>query len=214
MSAGSFLTDCGFAGVRWVPYGLHGCHFYHSREDITASLVAFLLSGLYLGERCLWIAAPPLPAAEARREMATAWHGCERALSVGALRIVDFPTWLGEVGTARLLDALAREEEAALREGYRGLRVSGNMSGLHPDEHAAFHEYERQGARLNGRRILALCSYDLGSLSKAHRDEIESAHDCAFEREPDGAWQLRWPTTASPRRAAPSGPRRPAPRRD
>lgn len=203
--AASHLTESGLAGIRWVPYGLHACHFYDGGEDLAQSLVPFFLAGLYLGEKCLWITAPPLPATEARDVLTASWSGCAEALAVGALGIVEFEAWYGRgaLGDAtRIVDDLLREEERALREGYRGLRFSANAAGLLPAEHAAFHEWERlANRRVADHKILALCSYDLRTSTNGRRGEIESAHHCTLQRDDDG-WQIRWPES----RAA-AGPR-------
>lgn len=194
MSGGQHLTDCGLRGIRWIPYGLHACHFYEAREDLAESAIAFCLAGLYLGEKCLWIAAPPLPAADARELLRATWPGCAEALSIGALRIVDYDAWHGgSVDPRRLAEALLAEEEQALREGYRGLRVCGNTAGVLPGEHAAFHEYEHLlSERLRQRRILALCSYQRRASAGVRLGELHRAHHCVFDST-DGWWQVQWP---------------------
>jgi len=36
MNGHAHLTDCGLAGIKAIPYGLHMCHFYETREDLAA----------------------------------------------------------------------------------------------------------------------------------------------------------------------------------
>jgi hypothetical protein len=95
------------------------------------------------------------------------------------------------VQPARILAAWSREEQQALAEGYRGLRVTGNTSFVQPADWAAFMEYERQvQLGLPGRRIVALCSYELSSCRGAPASEVERLHDCSFHR-PDAAWAVK-----------------------
>lgn len=196
MATASHLTEYGLDGVRWVPYGLHACHFYRHREDLAQPLVPFFLAGLYLGEKCLWVTAPPLTASDARDALLAKWSGCAEALATGALAIVEFDAWYRAPGggaARRIFDGLLDEEERAVREGYRGLRFSVNAAGLRRGEHAAFHEWECiANHRLGDRKILALCSYDLQALTEERRREVHSAHHCTLERDDDG-WQIRWP---------------------
>ena len=95
-----------------------------------------------------------------------------------------------QVQTARVLAAWLREEQRALAEGYRGLRITGNTSFVQPTDWAAFMEYERQvQVGLPGRRIVALCSYPLVSCRGAQASEVGRLHDCSFHR-PDAAWAV------------------------
>jgi len=192
MANESHLTDCGLPGITKIPYGLHACHFYPSRAELVDALVPYFLAGLYNLEKCLWIAAPPLPAAEALTALQRPWRGVDRAIARGALRIVDFDDWYGKsaVDPEEIIQGWLKEEQAALAEGYRGLRITGNTSFITPATWPAFMEYERKvtGA-LNGRRIIALCSYDLASCSGAQTLEVMRGHDCSFHR-PDAAWQV------------------------
>lgn len=53
MSALHPLTDCGLPGIGEIPYGLHMCHFYETRDQLAAALVPYFAAGLRSGERCI-----------------------------------------------------------------------------------------------------------------------------------------------------------------
>ncbi|WP_437810781.1 hypothetical protein [Sorangium sp. So ce1078] len=64
----------------------------------------------------------------ARESLQATWTGCVETLSTGALSAIEFQSWYrggGSIDPVRLADALLLEEEQALREGCRALRVSG-----------------------------------------------------------------------------------------
>lgn len=194
MSEHSHLTECGLPGINRIPYGLHACHFYPGREQLIEALVPYFLAGLRVGERCIWVAAPPLPADEAERTLRAAWAGAGEAIARGAVRILDFDRWYtgtaGFKGAEAVVKLWLDEEERALAEGYTGLRLTGNTSFLEPRDWEKFIEYERiVNAGLHGRRIVALCSYLLPNISSDKVMEIMRAHDCAFDR-PDSGWQV------------------------
>jgi len=185
------LTECGLPGIRRIPYGLHACHFYPGRKELLEALVPYFIAGVAAGERCIWVAAPPLPAADAEQALREAWTGVDEALAKGALRIIDFDRWYADTaglkGT-KVVDVWLAEEERALAQGFRGLRITGNTSFLTPADWTTFMEYEREvDRRVQGRRIIALCSYVMGQREKMA--EIVRAHHCAFER-PDSGWQV------------------------
>lgn len=191
--AGNHFTECGLPGIQLVPYGIHACHFYTSREELVGTLVPYFKAGLENNERCLWICAPPLPAREAVHALRQVWSGADDALQSGALRILDFEQWYansaGLQGTD-LVKIWLKEEERALAEGYRGLRITGNISFLKATEWSTFMEYENcVSAQFRDRRIVSLCSYPSAACSEKQAGEVIHAHDCTFER-PDSDWRV------------------------
>lgn len=193
--AGS-ITQCGLPGIDAIPYGLHACHFYRDRDHLMEALVPYFVAGLRNHERCLWITAPPLPATEALAVLEMAWGDVRDAIAQGALRILDFDQWYADgsgLKGAGVAEVWLEEEKRALAEGYRGLRIAGNTSFLHPRDWATFMEYERAvTARLYGRRIVALCSYALRACTGPQARQTVGAHNCAFERT-DSSWQVSSP---------------------
>ena len=191
MTEHSHLTDCGLPGIRRIPYGLHACHFYRDRAHLIEALVPYFIAGLRGGERCIWVTAAPLPAAEAEAALREAWHGVDDALASDALRILDFDRWYADNAGLKgtdVVDLWLVQEERAIKDGYRGLRIAGNTSFLKPADWAIFMDYEREvDERFQGRRIIALCSYVLAERDR--HDEVMRSHHCAFER-PDSAWQV------------------------
>ena len=174
------LTECGLPGIERIPYGLHACHFYASREALVEALVPYFMAGLRNNERCLWVTAPPLPPEEASRAIERGMPGALGALASGALRITDFDSWYtgGDV-----VQAWLEEEKRALAEGFSGLRITGNTSFLHGSDFAAFMEYERAvSAGFHGRRIVALCSYSLELCTAQQVIEATRAHPCSLDR--------------------------------
>jgi len=192
----SHFTQSGLYGIDRVPYGMHACHVYSDRNELIAAVIPYLVAGLRANERCLWIAAPPLPASEAVQALRAAWQGCDEALETGALRILDFDQWYATSSHLKGLDVVQlwlEEEERALSEGYSGLRITENTSFLTPDDWSAFMEYERAvTACFNGRRIVALCSYALADLNGQKASDIMDTHHCALGRA-DVYWQVVMP---------------------
>jgi hypothetical protein len=191
--AHSHVTPCGLPGVGPVPVGMHSCHFYSDRQQLIEALVPFTLAGLRANERCLIIAAPPLPARDLVRELLQGWDGVEEALHTGALRVIDFDRWyLGTSGlkSEDLVQLWLQEEGRALADGYSGLRVSGNINFLKPEQWPAFMTYEKSvSANFSNRRIIALCSYVLEECTGDRKAQVLRAHGCAFERR-DRDWQV------------------------
>lgn len=183
----SHVTPCGLSGIGPIPMGMHSCHFYSDPQQLIDALVPFTLAGLRANERCLIIAAPPLPARDLIRELVGSWDGVEDALQSGALRVIDFERWyLDKSGlkSKDLVQLWLQEESHALDDGYSGLRVSGNISFLKPEQWPAFMAYETSvSANFSNRRIVALCSYVLEDCTGDRKDQVLRAHRCAFEKQ-------------------------------
>ena len=193
MTADPHFTRCGLPGIELIPFGMHACHFYSTRDELVAALVPYFVAGLSGNERCLWITAAPLPANEAIEALRLAWDDADEAIRTGALRVIDFDQWYAASAERKSVDVLQTwlgEEERALAEGYSGIRITGNITFLKPSDWPGFMKYERAvSAEFAGRRIVAFCSYLLAQLSDEQRTEVTEAHNCTFEFR-DTTWQV------------------------
>jgi hypothetical protein len=170
------ITRFGLPGVDRVPAGMHACHFYSDPDQLVAALVPYFIAGLRARERCLWLAAPPVPAREGVQALRAAWDGIDALMQEGVLRILDSARLKGLDVVQLCLD----EEERALSGGYSGLRIAGNAGFLEPSGWAALMTAERaMTARFHGRRIVALCSYM--QCDDRQMSEVMQAHDCALK---------------------------------
>jgi hypothetical protein len=187
------FTNCGLPGVEDIPYGIHMCHFYRARGDLVEALVPFFIAGLRNNERCIWITAEPLLAADARLELRNGGLDVEAAIRLGALSVRDYSEWYtaAEGLTSRQVAALWLDEERrALAEGYAGLRITGNASFVTPETWPDFMDYEEVVHKaFYGRRIVSLCSYHLQRCGPAHVRDVVRRHSCALDR-PDEGWQI------------------------
>ena len=192
----SALTDCGLPGIRQIPYGVHMCHFYERREDLAAALVPYFAAGLRNRERCIWITAPPLSAADAKLELRKTGVDVDSALAKGELTVRDFSDWYTEVEKLKgkqVVDLWLGEEERALAEGCRGLRITGNVTFLKPGDWEEFMEYEALvNETFPRRRIVTLCTYHLEQCGASEVMDVMRRHSCTLDR-PDHGWQLLTP---------------------
>src|SRR5262245_18209330 len=112
------------------------CHFYENRADLVGALVPFFAAGLGSNERCIWITAEPLDAADALRELKKAGVDADTAVRSGTLTILDFSDWYlkaAELKSDEVAALWLTEEALALAAGYSGLRITGNASFLTPE---------------------------------------------------------------------------------
>jgi signal transduction histidine kinase/ActR/RegA family two-component response regulator len=186
-------TSTGLSGRTLVPWGTHLCHFYRTGDDLAETLVPYFAAGLAHNEQCLWITSDPLRAEAAHRALRAAVPDLDRCVNEGRITIVNHDHWYVRQGTLRqdrVLSGWLEQERRALDGGFEGLRISGNLSWLDPEDWAAFrtHEAELHQA-LHSRRILALCSYSVDRCRIDEMLDVLKNHRSALVMH-NGHWEL------------------------
>jgi len=190
MNGHAHITDCGLTGIKAIPYGLHMCHFYERRQDLSETLVPYFVAGLQKNERCIWITAEPLDARAAEAELAGAGLNMAAVDRKGSLLIRDHSDWYGKHDAGKIIERWLEEERRALDEGYIGLRIAGNTSFLTPADWSAYMDYEQRVTEaFASRRIVTLCSYRVDRHAAADVLDAAHRHSCTLER-PDEGWQI------------------------
>ena len=193
MTSSAHITDCGLTGIRAIPYGLHMCHFYDTRDDLASILAPYFVAGLRKNERCIWITAEPLEPKAAEAELAKVGLNVPALAQKGSLLVRDHSDWYGKSDSldgAKVAQMWLEEEKRALADGYIGLRITGNTSFVQPADWSAFMEYEQRIDELfASRRIVTLCSYRLDRRAASDVLDVVRRHSCTLDR-PDEGWQL------------------------
>ncbi len=50
-----------------IPWGIHFCQFYHTKEDLMDILIPYFKAGLENNEFCLWVISEQLDEEEAKK---------------------------------------------------------------------------------------------------------------------------------------------------
>lgn len=141
----------------------HAILFYKSREDKRDVLFTYLKAGLEAGEAAIYVASEETP-----REIAVAMErfglNVDLYLKMHALKIVDYREWYiikGEFDISRILSQWEKALREALAAGFKGLRVTGEMSCFFT--HHMLNElivYERALHQELDLPMEAICAYD------------------------------------------------------
>jgi len=182
----------GIEGVGDLPWGAHFCQFYADIDELLDVVAPYFAAGLSANERCLWIASPPLTVAAAKARLTTLVADLEADLALGRIDIVSCDEWYlrsGEMDVDRLLDDWRAAHDAALRDGFEGLRACGNVHALDQTDWPRFMAYEKDlGAAHDSLRISTLCAYSLQSMGAAEIVEVIARHEFALIRR-GGHWR-------------------------
>lgn len=120
--------------------------------------------------------------------------GLDDAEATGRLRLLhENDVYLDASGRIRSIDGIIdfwlKRESDARAQGFQGLRITGDGTGLvSSDSWATGVDYERRAdAAFRGRRIVAYCTYSLPAVSPARLAEVLSGHGSGLIRR-NGAW--------------------------
>jgi len=141
----------------------HVILFYTNREDKHDVLFSYLKAGLDAGEAAIYVASEESPS---QIIQAMKGFGLDTDLyeKAHALRVVDYRDWYiikGQFDIARTFSLWEESLQEALKRGFKGLRVTGEMSCFF--EHHMLNElvvYERALHRELKIPMEAICAYD------------------------------------------------------
>ena len=145
--------------------GTHLCQFYESKQDLIDILVPYFSEGLRNNEFCMWITSSPLEVEEARRALKKAIPNLESYESNGQIEIISYTDWYlldGKFDSDRVLQGWVKKEKKALKNGFEGLRLTGNTFWIERKLWDSFVDYEAAVNTVIGKHnMIALCTYCL-----------------------------------------------------
>ena len=148
--------------------------------------MSYFKAGLESGEFCVWVIYKPLTAEEVKRAMRGSVPGFDRYLNDHSIEIPNGPEFYlngEEFEVERVVRRWEVKLEYALTNSYSGLRLSSNTAWLKKKDRSAFTEYEGDvNAFIEGRRILALCTYPLARSTASEILVVARMHQFAMAR--------------------------------
>ena len=185
------LRKSGIRIVGDVPWGTHLCQFYKTKRDLIDILVPYFKAGLENNECCMWIVSKPLGVKDAKAALKESVGNLNKYIRNGQLQILDAAGWYtksGKFDTAKVLKGWVRKEKQAIRKGYAGLRLTGNMFWLEKRQWKKFADYEAVvSGIIDEHRMLAICSYSLDKCGASEIVDVISNHQFVLIKQ-GGRW--------------------------
>ena len=117
----------------------------------------------------MWVTSPPLEVVEAKKALAKALPEVDEYLRKGQLEVVSYRDWYlqgGKFDCNRVLQGWVEKEKNALKNGFDGLRLTGNTFWIERSLWQSFVDYEEAVNSVIGEHnMLALCTYCLTNCS-------------------------------------------------
>jgi DNA-binding CsgD family transcriptional regulator len=186
----SKLRQSGLSILGDVPWGMHLCIFFETKQDLLDTLLPYFHAGLQDNEFVFWAVGGPLTVEEAHAAMARGIPDYQQHLSRGQVEIVAGSEWYLGRDLKKLTDGWREKINIALAKGFAGVRVSGNAFWLETEYRDDFLAYEQElDESLAGDPILALCSYPLFGSRAADILDVARAHQITAARR-NGRWEF------------------------
>ncbi|MHC4574143.1 MAG: PAS domain S-box protein [Planctomycetota bacterium] len=190
---GREVRTTGIGIVGDVPWGTHLCQFYKTKEDLTDILVPYFKAGLENNEFCMWVTSEPLRAEEAKKALAEKVKDLDAYVAKGQIEIFDYSQWYTRSGgfdAEKVLQGWVEKERQARKNGFDGLRLTGNTLWLEEEQWREFTEYEAAVNSVIGKyRMLAICTYCLDKCGASQVVDVACNHEFALIRR-EGRWEI------------------------
>jgi len=181
----------GISELGELPWGAHICNFYRTEDDLADLLAPYFKAGLDNNEKCMWITSEPFSIEDAYRSLSNLVPSLDKFIKSKQIEIIDYREWYLKSGIFNgeitLNDWVVRLQQA-LKQGYKGMRVTGNTFWLEKKDWKHFIEYENKVVReIGNNKIIALCSYCLDKCTPEDILDVAHYHQSALIRR-DGEW--------------------------
>jgi PAS domain S-box-containing protein len=187
------LLNSGIDIVGNVPWGMHFCQFYQTKQDLLDILVPYFKAGLENNEFCMWVTAGPLKEEEARAAITKAMPDFVQYQARGQIEILPHDKWYlkdGVFDLQRVLNGWVNKLNEALALGYVGMRVTGNTAWLERNGWKDFTEYESEINNVIGKyKMMALCTYWLDKCGASEVMDVVNNHQFALLKR-KGKWEI------------------------
>jgi DNA-binding CsgD family transcriptional regulator len=192
-TADAALRESGIRVIGRVPWGMHVCVFYETREDLLDTAVSYFRAGLDSDEFCVWAVSDPITVRDARNAIRREIPGGARHLASGRIEILQGTDWYLEgdrLDLQRVTGGWKEKLSGALGKGYAGMRVSGNAFWIATEHWQEFCKYEEELDRsLAGQKMLVMCTYSLRASKAVDVLDVARAHQRSIARR-RGHWEF------------------------
>ncbi|MFB3764658.1 MAG: MEDS domain-containing protein [Methanotrichaceae archaeon] len=176
-----------------IPWGTHFCQFYETPQDLIDILVPYFREGLAANEFCMWVTSEPLKVDEAKAALRAEVPDLDGYVDKGQIEILDYSQWYtrsGKFSADEVLAGWVDKLAAAQKQGYQGLRLTGNTFWLERVDWENFTKYEEMINSVIGRYpMLAICTYSLQKCSAVEMLDVVANHQFALIKR-SGTWEI------------------------
>lgn len=147
-----------------IPLGTHLCLLYQTKQDLVDIVIPYFAAGLEKDQFCIWVTSSSLSERQTEEGAGETIPDFAQYLKGGQVEIVG-PKWHHKhrvFDSQRTLDTLTDKVNRALASGWKGVRVSSDMTWLDDRHGVNFKAYEEEINSLTRKSpVMAICAYPL-----------------------------------------------------
>ncbi len=181
----------GIEVISKVPWGTHLCLFYENKDDLLDILIPYFKEGLENNEYCMWVTSEPLNNQEAVTAAMKAIPNFEKYTKKNQIEIIPHDLWYLKDNVfdfQRVLNDWIEKLDNALKNGFNGLRITGNNAWLEKKDWKKLTDYEEIiSMAISNFKMKAICTYSLEKCGPYEILDVIHNHESALIRR-DGNW--------------------------
>ncbi|MFC1480218.1 MEDS domain-containing protein [Candidatus Omnitrophota bacterium] len=162
----------------------HICLFYETVQDLSDLLIPFFKEGLKKNNFCLWITSEVIGVEAAKEKLGKEVENLDSYIKNGQLEIIDYKNWYlkaGKLNTEETLTQWGKKGKKAQQKGFRGMRISGDVSWLRKEDWQEWVAYEEKIDKLlDEDGVTALCTYPIANHDVVDMFILSDHHRLAF----------------------------------
>lgn len=166
-----------FENICW---GSHTCYFYENKANYLKVLALFFKEGLENNEYCIWVLPENITEQEIIEYFLKNNYKIKKYLEEEHLKFYNYQQWYNKIGsfnTKDIIDSWLQNLKNALKKGYSGIRITGDVCLISKEDLEAFLGYELQlNSMIKEKFIKAICTYPIFKYQKFQILDIASAH--------------------------------------
>lgn len=174
-------------------WGAHYCLLYRSAEDLISLLTQYFKFGLKNNEYCIWITPDSNAGEKAIKSLNDAMPGSYDRQKKGQLEFFDTSEWYlkgGSFHSDRVLGVWSDRLKLSTEQGYRGMRVTGDLSLLDKADWHNLMDYEMLvDQSIVHHKFMAICSYSLDNLDTNRVIDVVHHHQVTIAKN-NGEWHI------------------------
>ena len=141
----------------------------------------------------MWVVSDSLGIKGAKEALSGKIKDLDAYLKKGQLEILDYRDWYlkgGKFIPNRVLKGWAEKEKQALKQGFKGLRLSGDITWITKKDWNKWVNYEKKvDSLINKYKMTGLCTYPLKKLDLSDVFVLSTNHRFAFSNV-NGQWHI------------------------
>ena len=166
-----------FEKLNW---GSHFCYFYENKVNFLKVLTSFFKEGLENNEYCIWVLSEYITEQEIIDYFLEKYYKLDDYIEKEQINFYNYKDWYSSSGlfnAKNILNSWMQNLSYALKKGYTGIRITGDVNLISNEDLDAFLGYEHLlNSLVKDKLIKVICTYPIFKYKKRQILDIANTH--------------------------------------